>query len=91
MHTKAASFPPSQDTLRGRALRPYSLFMHYNEVQHADLVSARGGELGHPVRVVPDDVALVHLEGRGQAAYTWYSDGRIDEEEKGRVASLSSG
>ncbi len=50
--------------------------MHYVDAQHAGLVQEKAGELDHPVQVVADDVALVHLAQRGEDAYTFYSDAR---------------
>ena len=82
------AFSP-KETLRGRALRPCSFFMHYQPQQHADLVSTRCGELDHPVRVVPDDTALVHLAQRGQRPYTWHSDGRVVEDDDAAAAGAA--
>jgi len=82
------AFSP-KETLCGRALRPCSFFMHYQPQQHADLVRTRCGELDHPVRVVPDDTALVHLAQRGQRPYTWHSDGRVVEDDDAAAAGAA--
>ena len=68
----------NEDALQGRGLSEYSLFMHYQETQHAALVEEKKSELDHPVHVVADDVALVHLGNKGELPYKFYSDGRKD-------------
>ena len=36
--------------------------MHYKSEVHASLVEEKSPELDHPVKVVSDDVALIHFE-----------------------------
>ena len=36
--------------------------MHYKSEVHASLVAEKSPELNHPVKVVSDDVALIHFE-----------------------------
>jgi len=43
------------ETLRGRGLVPYSLFMHFDESAHAALVSQKKSSLDHEVMCISDD------------------------------------
>ena len=71
-------FEWTNEALQGRGLSEYSLFMHYQETQHATLVEEKKIELDHPVHVIADDVALVHLASKDEKPYFFYSDGRTD-------------
>ena len=40
----------------------FSVFMHYKSEVHDTLVAEKSPDLDHPVKVVSDDVALIHFE-----------------------------
>ena len=43
-------------------IRFFSVFMHYRSEVHADLVEKKSVDLDHSVKVVRDDMALIHFE-----------------------------
>jgi peptidase E len=65
-------FDWNEDTLRGRGLCDYSMFMHYDEAIHKDLVRSRAPELDHPVRTLTDNMAILqqtsHEDGAAATA-----------------------
>lgn len=67
----------SDETLKGRGLVPFSLFMHYDEAAHSSLVENNRASLDHKVMVLPDNCAMlvnshtgsVSLSANGQSKH----------------------
>jgi len=56
-------FEWNDQTLSGRKLQDYSIFMHYNEAEHGELVSIKSNDLNHNVNVLRNNEALMHFNG----------------------------
>jgi dipeptidase E len=56
-------FEWNEKTLSGRKLQDYSIFMHYNDAEHSELVNMKSKDVNHVVNILRNTEALMHFNG----------------------------